>query len=278
MSGPAAGTVETTRNYYNSDDADAFYATIWGGEDIHIGLYDVPGASIPSASRRTVEHMADKIGDRLAGARVMDLGAGYGGAARYLASRRTDCTIDCLNVSEVQNERNRKLNEEQGMADRIRVIDGSFEDVPAGDGAYDIVWSQDSILHSGDRPRVLREVAGILKPGGHFLFTDPMQRDGVRADEIRPVLERIHLDSMGSIPFYRRELKALAFREVEVEVLTPHLIHHYSRVRQQVIARDADLVKVCSREYIERMKEGLQHWVDAGQAGNLQWGILLFQR
>ena len=32
--------VETARGYYNSDDAEAFYSTIWGGEDIHIGLYE----------------------------------------------------------------------------------------------------------------------------------------------------------------------------------------------------------------------------------------------
>ena len=34
-------TVDTARDYYNSSDADRFYATIWGGEDIHIGLYDL---------------------------------------------------------------------------------------------------------------------------------------------------------------------------------------------------------------------------------------------
>jgi sarcosine/dimethylglycine N-methyltransferase len=30
--------VRTAREYYNSDDADAFYHNVWGGEDIHIGL------------------------------------------------------------------------------------------------------------------------------------------------------------------------------------------------------------------------------------------------
>jgi len=37
-------------DYYDSADANAFYAEIWGGEDIHIGLYaddaddDIAGA------------------------------------------------------------------------------------------------------------------------------------------------------------------------------------------------------------------------------------------
>ena len=29
---------QTAATYYNSDDADQFYAHVWGGEDIHIGL------------------------------------------------------------------------------------------------------------------------------------------------------------------------------------------------------------------------------------------------
>ena len=29
--------VRTTERYYDSSDADRFYAAVWGGEDIHIG-------------------------------------------------------------------------------------------------------------------------------------------------------------------------------------------------------------------------------------------------
>ena len=30
------------RDYYNSSDADHFYAQVWGGEDIHVGMYASP--------------------------------------------------------------------------------------------------------------------------------------------------------------------------------------------------------------------------------------------
>ena len=35
--------VEVAERYYDSSDADSFYAEIWGGEDIHIGLYEQIG-------------------------------------------------------------------------------------------------------------------------------------------------------------------------------------------------------------------------------------------
>ncbi|MCJ1456205.1 hypothetical protein MMC28_006565 [Mycoblastus sanguinarius] len=52
----------TARFYYNSLDADAFYHTIWGGEDIQTGLYTFPSDAIATASHRTVSHMAALAG------------------------------------------------------------------------------------------------------------------------------------------------------------------------------------------------------------------------
>ena len=31
---------DTARDYYNSTDADTFYHSVWGGEDIHVGIYN----------------------------------------------------------------------------------------------------------------------------------------------------------------------------------------------------------------------------------------------
>src|SRR6056297_778052 len=177
MTNQYSSAVDTAREYYNSGDADNFYSIIWGGEDIHIGWYQSEVEPIPEASRRTVEQMANRLADRItADTRVLDLGAGYGGAARYLA-QRFGCHVTALNLSEAENERNRSLNAARNLEPLIDVVDGSFEDIPAAADSYDVVWSQDAILHSGDRAKVIAEVARVLKSGGDFIFTDPMQAD-----------------------------------------------------------------------------------------------------
>ncbi|MGD8795705.1 MAG: class I SAM-dependent methyltransferase, partial [Thiohalophilus sp.] len=103
MSTSYSEVVETARDYYNSDDADNFYYHVWGGEDIHIGMYKDDVEPIRDASRRTVEHMASKL--KLDGnKKVLDIGAGYGGAARYLA-KTFGCKVVALNLSEKENER-----------------------------------------------------------------------------------------------------------------------------------------------------------------------------
>jgi cyclopropane fatty-acyl-phospholipid synthase-like methyltransferase len=275
MTSEHSTTVETARTYYNSDDADNFYATIWGGEDIHVGIYE--NDSIFDASLRTVQKIASML-TLNENSRVLDIGAGYGGSARYLV-KTTGSHVDCLNLSEVQNQRNRQLNQEQVFfANKIRVIDGNFEAIPSEDQQYDIVWSQDAILHSGNRRKVFEEVYRVLKPRGELIFTDPMQSDDCPEGVLQPVLDRIHLDSMGSIGFYTKTAEELGFEKVQVIEMTEQLVNHYSHVLQELEARYDELLTVCSQEYLDRMKVGLNHWIETGKKGYLSWGILHFRK
>ncbi len=269
--------VQTARDYYNSDDADNFYFHVWGGEDIHIGLYESDDEPIARASERTVATMASRLQNLGRTSRVVDAGAGYGGAARWLA-RNAGCSVACVNLSEAQNQRNRELTRAAGLEELIDVHDASFEDIPYKDQWFDYAWSQDSLLHSGDRARVFAEIDRVLKPGGEFVFTDPMQADNCPEGVLQPVLARIHLDSLGSIGFYRAEAKKLGWEEVAVTELTHQLVRHYGRVKQELEGRRSELRELVSDAYIDRMIQGLEHWVAAGSKGYLAWGILHFRK
>ncbi len=272
-----SASTDTAREYYNSKDADEFYFSIWGGEDIHVGLYEGPDDPIFSASRRTVERMLDKLPPLTPNHRVLDLGAGYGGAARFLVNR-TGCHVTCLNLSEVQNERNREANRAAGIADRIDVIDGTFEDIPCPNEDFHVVWSEDAILHAGDRVQVLSEVQRVLKKGGHFILTDPMQSDDCPPGVLQAVYDRIHLDSLASFKFYREATAKLGMTEVEMDDLSSYLPEHYGRVKAELESRYDEVVSLASKTYVDRMLQGLQHWIDAGKTGYLAWGILHFQK
>ena len=277
MSAQRSGVVSTARDYYNSDDADNFYYSIWGGEDIHIGLYESQAEDIGTASQRTVATMASRLSELGPRSRVVDLGAGYGGAARWLA-QTVGCHVTCVNLSEMQNARNRNLTQGAGLAGRVDVRDASFEDIPCEDEAFDIVWSQDSLLHSGDRERALSEIDRVLTPGGEVIFTDPMQADDCPPGVLAPVLERIHLESLGSFAFYRATARELGWEEVGMSDMTDQLIRHYSRVREELFKRRVELAENVSTQYIERMIVGLTHWILAGESGHLAWGILHFRK
>ncbi|AHK78723.1 methyltransferase [Ectothiorhodospira haloalkaliphila] len=277
MTNQYEGAVATARDYYNSEDADNFYHRVWGGEDIHIGLYESDEEAIPDASRRTVAHMGDLLGEPTSDMKVLDIGAGYGGAARYLATT-FGCHVKALNLSEVENERDRQMNKALKLDHLVDVLDASFESIPAEDNSFDVVWSQDSILHSGNRMKVMEEVARVLKPGGVFIFTDPMQTDDAPKEKLQPILDRIHLETLGSPGFYREAASKVGLEEIGFEDHSHQLPRHYGRVLKELESREESLKGLISDDYIARMKKGLQHWVDGGKAGHLCWGIFRFRK
>jgi len=75
---------QIAQNYYDNIETDQIYAMIWG-EHIHFGIYLEPNDSMSEASQRTVETMAQTLRHINHEYQVIDLGAGYGGSARYLA-------------------------------------------------------------------------------------------------------------------------------------------------------------------------------------------------
>ncbi len=268
--------VDIAKQYYDSHDADHFYASIWGGEDIHIGIYESDDESISSASRRTIRRIASRL-DWTPKHRVLDIGAGFGGASRFLAETY-GCRVVSLNISEVENERNRKLNRERGLDEQIEVVEGSFEDIPYPADTFDRVWSQDAILHSGNRLRVFQEVHRVLRGDGDFVFTDPMQTDECPDGVLQPILDRIHLKSLGSPASYRAFARRVGMEEVGFEEWTSQLITHYTRVLQETETQERRLRECIDPDYIARMKKGLQYWIDGGKKGYLTWGIFHFRK
>mgnify|MGYP001181552841 FL=1 len=271
----SSAAANVAADYYDSSDADRFYAEVWGGEDIHIGLYASLDEPIAAASRRTVDTLMALAGTPSQGGTVVDLGSGYGGAARLMAATHP-VQVQAINISAVENQRHRALNVEAGLDERITVHDASFEAVPLSDGCADLIWSQDAILHSGDRALVLREVARLLKPGGVFVLTDPMAADGVEMSLLQPILDRIHLADLASPERYRQWAEAAGLQREVWDDRTEMLVRHYSRVRDELRRRHDELVGSISPGYLSRMDTGLGHWVDGGEAGRLSWGLMRF--
>lgn len=271
-----SNAVAQAEAYYDSPDADSFYFTIWGGEDIHIGMYKDDNEPIIPASHRNDETLASMLKGVDANTVVLDIGAGYGGAARHLA-KTYGCKVICVNISETQNRLNRELNKKAGLEDKVEVLHGDFEAIPADDNSIDVVWSQDAILHSGNRPKVLDEVKRVLKPGGQFIFTDPMQADDCPDGVLQPILDRIHLETLGSFGFYDKELTARGFEKIDVKEMTHQLRRHYWRVGEELKANYEKLTNGSSTTYLDNMIKGLGHWVDGADKGYLAWGVMHYR-
>ena len=278
----------SARNYYDSPSSDAFYSLIWGGEDIHIGIYDDPSITITEASQKTVQKMVSTLetsGIQLTPqTRILDMGAGYGGAARYLA-KQYGCKVVCLNLSAIQNTRNEKLNKEEGLEDLVSVVEGSFEEVPGEvvkEGKFDIIWSQDSYLHSDHREKIVDEIARLLDDGKHarVAFTDIMASSTAfkeHGDLMRSMMERLSLSSLGSIDFFMSAFEKRGFKDFGYWDGVKQFRAHYQRLGEELERRRDELEGV-EEARIEKQTVGLKNWVKAADRNCVDWGIFCFGR
>jgi len=103
--------------------------------------------------------------------RVLDIGAGLAGSARLLAST-IGCRVDCLEMSDDYCAGAALLNRLTGLEDRVAVQQGSALDLPFHDRAFDVVWMQNVGMNIGDKGRLYREIARVLRPGGRYAFQE----------------------------------------------------------------------------------------------------------
>lgn len=147
-------------------------------------------------------------------ASVLDLGAGYGGAARWLA-RQDGCKVD---ISEVQNERNREQTREQGLEELIEIINGSFEHLPFATGTSDLVWCQDCLIHASDRNVVGGEIARVaVSHGASVVLMDHMATWDADSERIVPIKKRLSLDlDLATRQYYQDVFLAQGFENADI--------------------------------------------------------------
>ncbi|MEX2221880.1 MAG: methyltransferase domain-containing protein [Candidatus Rokuibacteriota bacterium] len=114
---------------------------------------------------------------RLAGARpgmrVLDVGGGFGGPARTLAVE-FGCLVTVVDLTESYVRAARMLTARMGLDDRVSHHVGNALALPFPDGAFDLVWTQNSGMNVADKERLYRGFHRALRPGGLLALQEPM--------------------------------------------------------------------------------------------------------
>lgn len=125
------------------------------------------------ASRELLERAQIRAEDR-----VLDIGAGLAGPARWLASS-IGCRVDCLELSPDYCAGAVLLNRLTGLDGRIDVHEGSALDMPFHDDSFDAAWMQNVGMNIADKRKLYAEICRVLKPGGRFAFQEIAAGEGV---------------------------------------------------------------------------------------------------
>ena len=112
-----------------------------------------------------------------AGEKVLDLGCGIGGPARYLASM-FGCHVAGIDLSPSFVEAAEYLTLRCGLGDRVTFKVGNALHLTFDDSAFDSVFLQHVAMNIADRAALYAEIHRVLKPGGRFATYDLVLKDG----------------------------------------------------------------------------------------------------
>ncbi len=120
-----------------------------------------------------------------------------------------------------------RANAHEAGVENVEFVKGYIEELPLPDASVDVVISNCVINLSGDKPRVLREAARVLRPGGRFavsdVIADPDMDDATRAD-----MAQWTGCIAGALTQQEFEEALSATGLVDVEIRETHRVHEHA--------------------------------------------------
>ena len=151
--------------------------------------------------------------------RVLEVGSGVGGPARYLAYT-FGCHITALELQPKLHTIAADLTRRCGLGERVSHVCGDALSYPLPDAGFDAVVSWLAVLHIPDRPRLFARLVRALRPDGGCIVEDLCMQAPFTPRDLREVREVVHGNTVTSIDDYAGDLRAAGFVEVAATDLT----------------------------------------------------------
>ncbi|MFY0610877.1 MAG: methyltransferase domain-containing protein [Hyphomicrobiaceae bacterium] len=254
-------------DYYNTASTSAFYQRLWGGSDIHIGLYATGSETVAEASAAMTRHLISQAGLR-GEERVLDIGCGFGGTLRILSEM--GCDVSGIDISDTSIEYARKANIAAGFGDAIAVSVGDFHKIDSAADQWDAVICQESLIHSPDRPRVFEEVKRVLRPGGTFVISDIMRSSGADLTRVQAAFNRLRTDAGATPQDYTDMARNAGFFVEIVEERPGDIARHYDRL--------AEALGQMSDSEFEAVADSISKWQSALATGDITWACIVVRK
>ena len=124
-----------------------------------------------AVQRRYEARLMERLGGRLDGMRVLEIGCGRGVGTEIIFGRFGAREVHAFDIDPDMVERARRRLSAY-PADLLRLFVADAASIPAEDASYDAVVDFGIIHHVPGWRRAVAEVARVLRPGGLFLFEE----------------------------------------------------------------------------------------------------------
>lgn len=269
-------TVTPPTSFNETKKSQTIYRNLWGGDDLHVGLYDDPGLTPFEAARATTDRMLRLFPKINRSTRILILMSGFGTAARYIAETQ-NCKVDCLNDDEEQNAFNQAEIDKMELTKKVSVTFGSVEYMPYSPDTFDYVIAQDSFSITDQKEQMFRAIHRVMKPEGRLVFSAILANEGL-PEKAHARIAELPVEELTTLSQYEMDAKRGFFQQIFTIERPQHLATHFTKLADILRENEAALVKQSSRAFVDERIKACEGFTALGNEGYLGWGILLFQK
>jgi ubiquinone/menaquinone biosynthesis C-methylase UbiE len=204
------------------------------GKDLHALSVDdlAPIDEFHTRGRASTLELA-QLADIKESSRILDVGCGLGGTARHLAETY-NCSVVGIDLTEEYVAVGNELTRRVGLADRVKLEQGSALEIPFGADTFDIAWTEHVQMNIADKKRFYAEIARVLKPGGILLFHDIFRGLGEAPFYPAPWAEDESISTLATEVEARSCIEAAGLEMDEWTVKVEDSINFFNRVLETI--------------------------------------------
>lgn len=139
---------------------------------MHVALLPENAAYSPKGFYAQPEAVSAAITE-LGAKRVLELGCGQAFNSRYLAKKHPD--VDFVGL-DLMPHHVKKARERGKELSNVSFQQGSYEDIPADIGEFDVIFAVETLCYANHPDKVAEGVFAHLRPGGRFLMHDGFRK------------------------------------------------------------------------------------------------------
>lgn len=162
------GDCTINRHYGRDDMAEAVLATVGKANPTADDLS--PFDEFHIGGRTATAHLAKALAFQT-GQKILDVGCGIGGAARFFASNY-DLHVTGIDLTESYIEAATTLSAAVGLSNSVRFMTGNALSLPFENETFDGAYSIHTAMNIADKAKLYQEIRRVLKRGAVFGLYD----------------------------------------------------------------------------------------------------------